>query len=428
MTVLAHISSISVPLTAVFNALTAAAVFFTIIDAPKPVSSGISGETVNMEADIVMQDVNFAYPTRHQVKILDGLSLTIASGKRTAIVGPSGSGKSTLVALIERWYELGEADPIANYLRNGTIKIGPTMLKEIDLLWWRSQIGIVQQDLFLFDDTVLNNIAFGLTGTAWEFASPKVKERLVIQACKEAYAHEFICLLPKVRVSRCLRKDIRANSSQGYQTPVGERGLHFSGGQRQRIAIARAIVRQPKILIFDEATSALDVTSEQIVQAAFDRVAENRTTIVIAHRLSTIFDADSIVVMSKGKVVQQGTHTELLKVRHGAYWNLVCSQALVGGTNTSGIGVGQPPKRQTVIAEKESYETLVESETTAAESINDVEPIPSRGMGVLRSLFVLVAEQRRNWTGYTIMIVAAMGAAGKQDDVIVEISPLTEDS
>jgi ATP-binding cassette subfamily B (MDR/TAP) protein 1 len=171
MTILAHISSISVPLTAVINALIAAAVFFSIIDAPKPNSSGASGDTVNLEADI---------------------------GKKTAIVGPSGSGKSTLIALIERWYELSEADPVANFLRNGTVKIGPTELKIIDLFWWRAQIGIVQQDLFLFDDTVFNNIAFGLIGTAWESASAKVKERLVIQACKEAYAHEFIGLLPKV--------------------------------------------------------------------------------------------------------------------------------------------------------------------------------------------------------------------------------------
>ena len=201
MTILAHISSISVPLTAVVNALTAAAVFFSIIDAPKPNSSGISGDAVNLEADIVMENINFAYPTRHEVKILNGLSLTIASGKKTAIVGPSGSGKSTLIALIERWYELGEADPVANFLRNGTIKIGPTELKDIDLFWWRAQIGIVQQDLFLFDDTVFNNIAFGLIGTARESASAKVKERLVIQACKEAYAHEFIGLLPKVCTS-----------------------------------------------------------------------------------------------------------------------------------------------------------------------------------------------------------------------------------
>lgn len=201
MTMLAHISSISVPLAAANNAITAAAVFFTIIDAPKPITSGVREESVDMSADIVMRDINFAYPTRHEVRVLDGLSLRIIAGKRTAIVGPSGSGKSTTVALIQRWYELGEADPIASYLRNGIIKIGHTELKDIDVLWWRSQIGIVQQEVFLFDDTVFNNVAFGLTGTKWESASKKIKEQLVTQACKEAYAHEFICLLPEVCTS-----------------------------------------------------------------------------------------------------------------------------------------------------------------------------------------------------------------------------------
>lgn len=204
---LAHISSVSVPLTAATNAIAAASVFFTIIDAPKPSTSGIQGDAVDMGADIVMENINFAYATRHDVKVLDGLSLKILAGKKTAIVGPSGSGKSTTVALIQRWYELGETDPIASYLRNGTIRIGETALKDMDLFWWRSQIGIVQQDLFLFDDTVYNNVAFGLTGTKWECAPRKIKEQMVIKACKEAYAHEFICSLPKVR------KDIKIRST-----------------------------------------------------------------------------------------------------------------------------------------------------------------------------------------------------------------------
>ncbi|KAJ4355156.1 hypothetical protein N0V95_003178 [Ascochyta clinopodiicola] len=352
------------------NAITAASVFFAIIDAPKPVTSGVKGEIVDMNADIVMENINFAYPTRHDVKILDGLSLRILAGKKTAIVGPSGSGKSTTVALIQRWYELGEADPIASYLRNGVIKIGQSELRSIDLLWWRSQIGIVQQDVFLFDDTVFNNVAFGLTGTKWESASKKTKERLVTQACKEAYAHDFICLLP-----------------------------------------------EPKVLIFDEATSALDVTSEKIVQAALDRVAKDRTTVVIAHRLSTIFDADSIIVMSKGKVVQNGTHEELVKIKDGAYRNLVNSQQLaMHPTNTMSIAKEEPWmqqawKRQSVIAEKESYETLVESEATAAESVASSEPIPPPEESVMRSFGSLIVEQRRNWPGYAIMVVAAMGAA-----------------
>lgn len=199
MTMLAHISAISVPLASFTHAVTAANVFFTIIDAPKPASAGIGEDVVDTDADIIIENVNFAYPTRHDVKVLNGLSLCIRAGQKTAIVGPSGSGKSTTVALIQRWYELGEADPIASYLRNGVIRIGNTELKDINLQWWRSQIGIVQQEPFLFDDTVFNNVALGLTGTKWESSSRKVKERFVIKACKEAYAHEFICLLPEVR-------------------------------------------------------------------------------------------------------------------------------------------------------------------------------------------------------------------------------------
>lgn len=198
MTMLAHISSISVPLASFAHAITAANVFFTIIDAPKPNSAGVGEDAVDTDADIILENVNFAYPTRHDVKVLEGLSLCIRAGQKTAIVGPSGSGKSTAVALVQRWYELGEADPISNYLRNGVIKIGSTELKNIDLRWWRSQIGIVQQEPFLFDDTVFNNVAFGLIGTKWESSSRKLKERLVTKACKEAYAHDFICLLPEV--------------------------------------------------------------------------------------------------------------------------------------------------------------------------------------------------------------------------------------
>ncbi|KAJ4376944.1 hypothetical protein N0V86_006382 [Didymella sp. IMI 355093] len=403
MTMLAHISAISVPLASFAHAITAANVFFTIIDAPKPTSTGVGGDVVDAEADITMQNINFAYPTRHDVKVLDGLDMCIRAGQKTAIVGPSGSGKSTTVALIQRWYDLGETDPVANYLRNGLIKIGNTELKDIDLMWWRSQVGLVQQEPFLFDDTIFNNVASGLIGTRWESSSHRMKERLVIQACKEAYAHAFICLLP-----------------EGYHTPMGDRGLHFSGGQRQRIAIARAIVRQPKILIFDEATSALDVTSERIVQAALDRVAKSRTTLVIAHRLATISDADCIIVMKKGKVVQQGTHDELIKIKDGAYWNLVRSQQLTTSStgakmeNCYGSEVNQIINRQSVVVEKESYETLVDSETTvaeAAERVSSTIPAASHHRGVCKSFRVLISEQRRNWWRYIVMIIAAMAAS-----------------
>jgi len=151
MTMLAHISAVSVPLTSVFNAISAASIFFTIIDAPKPSSAGSKGDIAFSDDDITLENVNFAYPTRHDVKVLKNLTLSIPAGKTTAIVGPSGSGKSTVVALLQRWYELGGSDPIAQYLRNGTIKIGNTNLNEIDLYWWRSRIGFVQQEPFLFD-------------------------------------------------------------------------------------------------------------------------------------------------------------------------------------------------------------------------------------------------------------------------------------
>jgi ATP-binding cassette subfamily B (MDR/TAP) protein 1 len=199
MTMLAHISSVSVPLTAATNAINAAQIFFSIIDAPKPSDIGVQEEAISFEDEIVLENVNFAYPARHNVKILDNLSLRIPAGKTTAIVGPSGSGKSTILALIQRWYELGESDPVSNYLRNGNIKISNRNLKEVDLRWWRSRIGLVQQEPFLFSDTILANIAYGLVGTEWEYASEHLKHRLVSQACKEAYADEFIRMLPEVR-------------------------------------------------------------------------------------------------------------------------------------------------------------------------------------------------------------------------------------
>lgn len=173
------------------------------------------------------------------------------------------------------------------------------------------------------------------------------------------------------------------------------------------------------MLIFDEATSALDVTSEQIVQAALDRVAQSRTTIIIAHRLATISDADSIIVMKKGKVIQQGTHSELVKIKEGAYWSLVRSQQLATISKNSVHHIQDDDKlepitkRQSVIAEKESHETLVESEATAAESIRSATSLPSPTFGLWSSLRLLIVEQERNWCGYFFMVVAAMGAAGE---------------
>ncbi|KAM0454494.1 hypothetical protein ACHAPV_008365 [Trichoderma viride] len=200
---------------------------------------------------------------------------------------------------------------------SGTVAIGDRSLDEVDLKWWRSQIGLVQQEPFLFNGTIYTNVANGLTGTQWEGSSEEQKRELVTQACKEAFADEFIHKLP-----------------MGYETPVGDGGTKLSGGQRQRIAIARAIVRQPNILIFDEATSAIDVRGEKIVQAALDRAAQSRTTITIAHRLSTVQKADRIVVLRQGRVVESGTHESLLAIPDGTYSNLVHAQNISLGDET----------------------------------------------------------------------------------------------
>ncbi|KAF2826675.1 ABC multidrug transporter-like protein [Ophiobolus disseminans] len=376
MTMIAHLNAISVPLTAASNAMNAASIFFTIIDAPKPTTTGVSSSDASMANDIQLRNVNFAYPSRHDVRVLNDFNLHIRTGQTTAIVGPTGSGKSTVVALISRWYELGGQDPIANYLRNGEVTIGGRNLKDIDLFWWRSQVGLVQQEPFLFNDTIYKNVEYGLVGTDYEHVPEHIKQALVEQACRDAYADIFIRNLPG-----------------GYFTPVGEVGLQLSGGQRQRLAIARAIVRKPSILIFDEATSALDVSSERIVQAALAKASQGRTTIVIAHRLSTIKAADHIAVVTRGHVVQQGTHDALLEDVGGAYWELVNAQHSWNCKSEKTFGA---------LEEKDSCDTLVESNVNTTKL-----HVPQ---GFFGSFAMLLLEQKRNWVSYTVMLVAAAGA------------------
>ncbi|KJK88325.1 Multidrug resistance protein [Metarhizium anisopliae BRIP 53284] len=342
MMVVFSLERTSTPMLAVSKATVAACQFFTVIDAPAPSKGHLKDPEVAATDDIVLDDVTFAYPSRPHVKILDGLDLRIQAGKITAIVGPSGSGKSTIVGLIERWYNLKEQHVVARAVEkkkknkgseseddgpeegqsepeddgppiklSGTISTSGHPLDDIELKWWRSQIGMVQQEPFLFNDTIYTNVANGLVGSRWEHESEEKKRELVKEACKEAFADEFIDKLPA-----------------GYDTLVGDSGAKLSGGQRQRIAIARSIVRKPAILILDEATSAIDVRGERIVQAALDRVAKNRTTITIAHRLSTIKKADRIVVLKKGKVVESGTHESLIAMENGVYAGLVNAQTL----------------------------------------------------------------------------------------------------
>ncbi|RSL41153.1 hypothetical protein CEP53_012931 [Fusarium sp. AF-6] len=298
------------PHTVAFSrAASAASELFSLIDRKSSIdpfeASGQAPTEISGVVDI--EGVNFSYPTRANVRVLDDFSLHVPAGRVTALVGPSGSGKSTIIGLLERWY-----DPQA-----GTIKLDGIDTGDLSLNWLRTTIRLVQQEPVLFNGTVFENIANGLIGTGWETASHQEQLERVRQSAKLAFADEFIVNLP-----------------DGYDTRIGERGGLLSGGQKQRIAIARSIVSEPKILLLDEATSALDPHAEGIVQKALDRASKNRTTIVIAHKLATIRNADNIVVMSKGKIVEQGRHEDLV-AKAGVYANMVKTQDLsVEGNET----------------------------------------------------------------------------------------------
>ncbi|WOH11979.1 hypothetical protein DCAR_0831475 [Daucus carota subsp. sativus] len=263
---------------------------FNILDSkPKIDSSSDGGSTINtVNGAIKFQNVSFKYPSRPDCQIFTNLCLSIPSGKTVALVGESGSGKSTVISLIERFY-----DP-----DGGHIYLDGVELKSLKLNWLRQQIGLVSQEPVLFNETIRENIAYGKNGTA--------TEEEIIAAARSSNAHDFISALP-----------------QGYDTNVGERGVQLSGGQKQRIAIARAIIKDPKILLLDEATSALDTESERIVQDALDRVIVNRTTVMVAHRLVTIKGADIIAAVKNGVIAEKGSHDFLMSIPDGVYASLV---------------------------------------------------------------------------------------------------------
>jgi ATP-binding cassette subfamily B protein len=225
-------------------------------------------------ATVEFREVDFSYEPARQ--ILRKVSFTIPAGQRVAVVGPSGSGKSTLARLLYRFYDVG----------GGAILVNGRDIREVRQASLRAAIGIVPQDTVLFNDSVRYNIHYGRTGAT---------EAEVVEAARAAHIHDFIDSLPAK-----------------YETTVGERGLKLSGGEKQRVAIARAVLKDPRILIFDEATSALDSTSEKAIQAELERIAEGRTTLVIAHRLSTVMDADLILVLAQGAIIERGSHRELI--------------------------------------------------------------------------------------------------------------------
>ena len=246
----------------------------------------LDNKLVNTEkllGNVVFDSVQFAYPSRKEVEVLKNISFKAKSGEQLAIVGPSGAGKSTLVSLLFRFY-----DPL-----QGAIIIDEKNIKDYPLTYLRSQMAVVPQDVLLFGGTIKENIAYGKPNATFEE---------IMEAAKKANAHTFIESFP-----------------DKYETLVGERGVKLSGGQRQRIAIARAVLRDPAILILDEATSSLDSESERLVQEALEKLMKGRTSIVIAHRLSTVKSADKIVVIDKGEVVEIGSHEELIKKENGIY-------------------------------------------------------------------------------------------------------------
>jgi ATP-binding cassette subfamily B multidrug efflux pump len=264
---------------------------FAILDIDDQVQENGTLEAPHFKGDITFTDVRFGYIKNEEV--IKGLNLEVKAGETIAIVGSTGAGKSTIINLLNRFYDIQE----------GSIIIDGTDINEFELQSLRRQIAVVLQDVFLFADTILNNITL---------YNPSISREDVINAAKEIGVHEFIMTLPN-----------------GYDYNVKERGVMLSSGQRQLIAFLRAYVSNPSILILDEATSSIDTYSEELIQTATEKITKGRTSIVIAHRLATVINASKIIVMDKGTIVEQGTHTELLQKTDGFYKNLYDSQFVV---------------------------------------------------------------------------------------------------
>lgn len=290
MTVAISVSSLGGLWTDFMNAAGASSRIFQILNR-KPAIVNKKGNTLDhLQGEITLKDVQFSYPTRPRHQVFHRLNLKITEGESVALVGRSGSGKSTIAALIQRLY-----DP-----EGGEIFIDQANILDLSASWLRQQIGTVSQEPVLMSTSIRENIAYGKPDAPFE----EIKK-----AAEFAFASLFIEDFPN-----------------GYETLVGERGIQLSGGQRQRIAIARAMLKDPRILILDEATSALDAESENLVQKALNNLMQGRTVLIIAHRLSTVKDTDRVIVLDQGKIVEEGHHNELIKNQDGMYYNLVQKQ------------------------------------------------------------------------------------------------------
>lgn len=243
-------------------------------------------EKIKIDGDLTFSNISFSYPSRRDIQVLNDISFEVKKGKQLAFVGPSGAGKSTIAGLIFRFYNPDE----------GIVSVDGKNIADYQLSQIRNQMALVPQEVMLFGGSIKENIEYG---------KPGASDDEIFEAAKKANALEFIETFP-----------------EKFETLVGDRGIQLSGGQKQRIAIARAILKNPAILVLDEATSALDSESERLVQEALDRLMEGRTSIVIAHRLSTIKNADNIIVLDKGKIKETGTHADLIQLENGIYRNL----------------------------------------------------------------------------------------------------------
>ncbi|PON73405.1 ABC transporter [Parasponia andersonii] len=331
----------------------------TDVNSPNRSDNGIVLPKVSGQIEFC--DVRYAYPSRPDM-VFEKLNFTISSGKTFAVVGPSGSGKSTIISMVQRFYEPN----------SGKILLDGNDLKTLQLKWLREQMGLVSQEPALFATTIVGNILFG---------KDDADMNQIIEAAKAANAHSFIEGLP-----------------DGYYTQVGEGGTQLSGGQKQRIAIARALLRNPKILLLDEATSALDAESELIVQQALDKIMSNRTTIVVAHRLSTIRDVDTIIVLKNGEVVENGTHSELIS-KKGEYATLVSLQVSEQSEISSVFSISQSSRNSSFreLSKNQHHEEDLNSITRKELGPSDHKEMSSSSFGPTPSIWELVKLNTPEW-------------------------------
>jgi len=375
-------------LQSITNASSAASELFSIIDKPSLLDplSPEGMQPTSFTGEIQIRDLRFAYPTRPTAQVLQGLDLSIPAGKMTALVGPSGCGKSTLVGLLERWYQPA----------SGQILVDGHDIAEYNTKWLRSNFRLVQQEPILFQGTIFQNVAKGFIGEQQNL-SEEAQMELVQEACLASNAHDFIERLP-----------------EGYNTQVGERASMLSGGQRQRVAIARSIISDPKVLLLDEATSALDPRAERVVQDALHRVSAKKTTLIIAHKLATVMAADSIAVMTSGKVIEQGTHSELLE-HDGLYAAMVRSQDL-------GAEAGEPEFREEPEEGDDVKEALdrpltlqrTESEALAKDSGREVEHLSAGTVGYSlgKCIWIMLKEHPDLYLWYLVIVFGGLIGGG----------------